>query len=64
MTETAYLVRLDNTVVFRTFKKTSLDKFVKNWETKHATTITIEEYYLHPASAITKLSSEEWKESN
>lgn len=45
-------------------KKESLQKFVKNWKEKHTTVVTIEEYYLHPANAITKLSSEEWKESN
>jgi hypothetical protein len=61
MTETAYIVRLEDTVVFRTFNKDSLNKFIKNWKEKHTTTVTIEEYYLHPASAITKLSSEEWK---
>lgn len=64
MIETAYLVRLDDTVVFRTFKKESLQKFIRNWKEKFTSDIIIEEYYLHPANAITKLSSEEWKESN
>lgn len=64
MIETAYLVRLDDTVVFRTFKKESLQKFIRNGKEKFTSDIIIEEYYLHSANAVIKLSLKEWKELN
>lgn len=64
MTETAYIVHSEGKVVFRTFKKNKLNKFIKNWEEKFTSDIIIEEYYLYPASAITKFSIKEWKEFN